>query len=179
MKFLLLVSLFCFIAAFVSFSSCASSTVTWEVGSSDLVTHTAAVGDTLTFQYTSGHTVNIMADQTHFTNCDFTNDVPLNNPSTPQVGPVTYTFVQTDAGNTVYFACNVDSHCSLGLKLNVNVAAATTSTPAAASSTASNSGGGGGGNTAPISAGAGHTYQTLNIGCFLVAVLISLFSFLM
>jgi len=99
----------------------ASRTIQWEVGSNQLGGFTAAVNDTLIFSYQSGHTVQEMADGTHFDNCDFTGAELQNDANHPETGPVTYLFQEDDVDKIVYFACSIDSHCLSGLKIAINV----------------------------------------------------------
>lgn len=76
----------------------------WEI--TDYPDVTATVGDTVTFEFTTGaHTVHIHPSG----DCDTTDAVELG----PEA-PVTYTFEEADAGTEIFFACEVPGHCDAG-----------------------------------------------------------------
>ena len=106
----------------------ADVTLPWKIQAYD--DQTADVGDTVTFDFTSGHTVHIHPSGT----CDTTDAVELGT-----TGPIEYTFVEEDAGKDIFFACDQSGHCDGGqiVKFTVSGTAAaptdTTETSAPAS----------------------------------------------
>ena len=74
---------------------------------------TATVGDTVTFDFTSGHTVHVHPSG----DCENTDAVELGTE-----GPVMYTFTEDDVGD-IFFACEVDSHCDNGQIVKFTVTA--------------------------------------------------------
>jgi len=118
---------------------------------------TAMVGDTIQFNWAGEHNVYIHPSGS----CDDTDSIEVG-----QESGATYTFTEDDAGQDIYFACQITGHCSTGtfrfqiLKVSVEPAA----TPAPAPS-----GGGGGfcfsGNTIVDVLGKGPTsISNLHIG---------------
>jgi len=83
---------------------------------------TANVGDTLLFDFTSGHTVNLFNTQADFTNCNLANSVLQ-----ASSGPFTFTVASVPA----WLGCSMPGHCDAGMKVAVLAA----STPATPSST--------------------------------------------
>jgi len=73
-------------------------------------------GDMIKFEWSSGHNVEQMADETKFTGCDFSGSTMLGDTS-----PVTTAALTV---GTHYYACSVGSHCAAGQKLAVTVVAA-------------------------------------------------------
>ena len=109
----------------------------WAIGS--YPDETAQVGDTITFTWDSGHNVHI-----HPTgSCDETDAIEVGVES-----PAVYTVTDADAGQSLFFACDVGSHCELGQHVTVTVASATSGGDAPTPS----SGGGGGDGSTPSSA---------------------------
>jgi hypothetical protein len=101
-------------------SSGADILVDWFIPSgSSLPSKTAMVGDTATFDWMNTHDVNVHPSG----DCDKTGRI-LVGASTA----ATYTFVEDDVGELV-FACDVTSHCELGLILTFTVVSAGTSFP--------------------------------------------------
>ena len=86
-------------------------TLVWTVQAYDDMT--ATVGDTVTFDFTSGHTVHVHPSG----DCENTDAVELGTE-----GPVMYTFTEDDVGD-IFFACEVDSHCDNGQIVKFTVAA--------------------------------------------------------
>ena len=101
----------------------------------------AVVGDVFTWEWSGVHSVYIHPTGT----CDTTGNTEVGISS-----PASYTFQQADGsatGNVMYFACDVPSHCSFGMIMNVTVystaanlpsgaaTGATTAAPAAGAST--------------------------------------------
>lgn len=95
--------------------------VNWVFGmvQPDLVVN---VGDTVTFNFVSGHTVDEFTSQANYDACDFTGSTTL-----ATTGPYVHTF--TSAG-TFHFGCTVGAHCAAG-SMKVQVTAITTSVPGA------------------------------------------------
>merc|ERR1740130_1026937 len=100
----------------------------WSVGTyGDL---TAAVCDTLVFNYNAYHDVIKMSDGT----CGPTGNTELANNAagggtSPNPNKYTYTVQPADGGSTLYFSCSYApagsyGHCTNGQKLKVTVAAA-------------------------------------------------------
>ena len=87
--------------------------VPWRVPSSgeSLENVEAVVGDTLQFQWSGSHTVNIHPSKS----CDDTNSVFIGSTS-----PTRYTLTKEDVG-TLYFACQVGNHCEFGQSITVEV----------------------------------------------------------
>ena len=92
--------------------SSADVTLTWKIQNYDDMT--AQVGDTVTFDFTSGHNVFIHPSGT----CDETGAIEVGTS-----GPVTYTFSETDAGTDIVFACDVGGHCENGQLVKFTVTA--------------------------------------------------------
>ena len=82
-------------------------------GSADARAKTAAVGDSMRFEWSGYHNVYQMADEAAFNNCDFSGATNLGDSS-----PVEITITELPA----YFACSVGSHCANGQKLAVTAA---------------------------------------------------------
>jgi plastocyanin len=72
----------------------------------------ATVGDTITFSMGPGHNVHIHPSGS----CDQTGRVFLGEDTT-----TTYTFLPEDEGKTKFFACDVGTHCDLGMQIQVTV----------------------------------------------------------
>jgi hypothetical protein len=92
----------------------------------------ANVGDKINFIMGPGHNVAIHPSR----NCDKSGSQILGDDAT-----TSYTILPTDAGRTVFFACDVGSHCDLGMQVVVNVSS---NTGATSSNTNSGSTGGSG-----------------------------------
>jgi hypothetical protein len=96
--------------------------VSWAIGSADLPGgYSAAIGDTVTFQYTTTHNVYLVPDDTSYNNCDFTSATVLHD----TLGPFKFTFQSADFGKNFYFVCTVANHCEQGVKLHVFLGAGT------------------------------------------------------
>uniref|UniRef100_A0A0D9X915 Phytocyanin domain-containing protein n=1 Tax=Leersia perrieri TaxID=77586 RepID=A0A0D9X915_9ORYZ len=114
----------------VGFAAAASAATTYTVGDANGWTtgtdYTAwtsgksfAVGDKLTFNFGSGHTL------TEVSKSDYENCAVSGNPiSDVQSGPAT---VDLTAAGTRYFICTVPSHCTGGMKLAVTVGSGSSS----------------------------------------------------
>ena len=91
----------------------ADVTLVWEITEyPDMI---ATVGDTVTFEFTTGaHTVHIHPSGT----CDIAEAVELG----PDA-PVVYTFQEEDVGD-IFFACEVSGHCDAGQIVKFTVSAA-------------------------------------------------------
>jgi plastocyanin len=92
-------------------ATAAEITLLWTIRAYE--DRTATVGDSVTFDFTSGHTVHMHPSG----NCENTGAVELGTE-----GPVTYTFTEGDVGD-VFFACEVDSHCDNGQIVKFTVSA--------------------------------------------------------
>ncbi|MCD7445874.1 hypothetical protein HAX54_015599 [Datura stramonium] len=101
---------------------------TWASGT------TFNVGDSLVFNYPSGHTVDEVSSS-DYDSCSTGNSI-----SSDSSGATT---IPLKTAGTHYFICNVMGHCTGGMKLSVTVAAA------------GGGGSGGGGSTTPPSSGSG------------------------
>ncbi|KAI4337661.1 hypothetical protein L6164_016047 [Bauhinia variegata] len=89
---------------------------------------TFAVGDTLVFNYGSGHTVNEVKES------DYKSCTTGNSLSTDSSGATT---IKLKTAGTHYFICAVPGHCSGGMKISVQVKAGTTATPTTTSASTS------------------------------------------
>jgi len=69
----------------------------------------ARVGDVLKFDQGSGHNVYTMVDAKAYADCDFAGGTDLGADA-----PVDVPIVAEDAGKTLYFGCQIPSHCSVG-----------------------------------------------------------------
>ena len=89
--------------------------IDWTAGFSDATARstTAAIGQTLRFEWPSQHNVILMASEAAFNDCDFAGSTNLGNTSA-----VDYTLTSLPA----YFACSIGSHCAVGQKLAVTAA---------------------------------------------------------
>ncbi|XP_059454573.1 blue copper protein-like [Corylus avellana] len=113
---------------------------TWTSGK------TFAVGDSLVFKYSSGHSVDEVSGS-DYSSCSLGNSI-----STDSSGSTT---IPLKTAGSHYFICSIVGHCGSGMKLTVTVAkASTAAAPAAPSGTPSS-----GGNTA-ITPPAGTTTPT-------------------
>jgi len=88
--------------------------LTWTVQTYDDAT--AKVGDTVTFDF-SGTDHNVFIHPSG--SCDETDAIEVGTS-----GPVSYTFVEADAGKDMFFACDVGGHCEAGQIVKFTVAAA-------------------------------------------------------
>ncbi|KAL2893698.1 Blue copper protein, partial [Bienertia sinuspersici] len=75
---------------------------------------TFLVGDTLVFNYGSGHTVDEVK-QSDYTTCNIGNAITTDNKGTTSI------LLQTP--RTHYFICGITGHCGSGMKLSVTVSA--------------------------------------------------------
>jgi plastocyanin len=90
--------------------------VTWMFGTPQAPI-AATVGDTITFTYAVGHTVEQFADQPTFSACDFSSATFLQG-----TGPAV---VALSSAGTFYYGCSVGFHCANGaMSLEVSVAPA-------------------------------------------------------
>jgi len=104
--------------------------------------------DEVVFAWTSLHSLFQLADAAAYAGCDFAGSLQLA-PAAPLGAYVANVSQQTTAfssapATTLYFTCDVPGHCSLGMKLQVNVVNgtsnstnSTTSAPTAVNGTAS------------------------------------------
>nr|XP_043629128.1 umecyanin-like [Erigeron canadensis] len=103
-------------------SSGASAYTTWASG------QTFRVGDSLLFNFTTGFHDVAEVSQTAYGPCTITNPI-----STTTTGPATLRLAT--AGNH-YYICTFGTHCQIGQKLTINVAASTSTSPPSATSPA-------------------------------------------
>ena len=99
----------------------------WEAlhPSSGTTTATAAAGETVTFTWTDTHDVWLMADETHYNNCDWDGAKEIHSTSAAgKTGDV------SGLGETKYYACHVGSHCESGQKIAITWAGTATPAPA-------------------------------------------------
>jgi hypothetical protein len=100
------------VAGLIALSSASEVAVNWNAGFSgnaaDQTKTGLETGDVLKFTWSGGHNVYKMASKAAFDSCDFTGGTNLGSSS-----PVSYTV----ESSTVYFACEVGSHCQSGQKL--------------------------------------------------------------
>ncbi|KAB1219980.1 Blue copper protein [Morella rubra] len=87
---------------------------TWTSGK------TFAVGDSLKFNYGSGHTVDEVSGS-DYSSCTVGNSI-----STDSSGATT---IQLKTAGTHYYICGIVGHCGSGMKLSVSVGKASTTTP--------------------------------------------------
>ena len=98
----------------------------WEAlhPSSGTTTATAAAGETVTFTWTDTHDVWLMADETHYNNCDWDGAKEIHSTSAAgKTGDV------SGLGETKYYACHVGSHCESGQKIAITWAGTATPAP--------------------------------------------------
>ena len=101
---------------FASKSLAVDHQVTWMFGTTQAPI-AATVGDTITFTYAVGHTVEQFADQASFSACDFTSATFLQG-----AGPAV---VELSSAGTFYYGCSVGLHCANGgMSVEVSVAPA-------------------------------------------------------
>ena len=103
----------------------------WSAIPSSPSTYSVAVGDKLHFKYNSDHNLYLMESAAKYDSCDFSGATEL--ASTSHGGgsgstPNLYEAVVSSAG-TLYFACEMGSHCGGGQ--NVTITAAAASSPPA------------------------------------------------
>ena len=70
-------------------------------------------GDTISFVWSSSHTVHQFPDETAFDNCDFT--------SATQIGSNTSPATATMGATTAWYGCSISNHCISGMKLKVTL----------------------------------------------------------
>jgi len=101
-------------------------TVAWTAGfgNADARTTTAAVGDTLKFEWSGPHNVYKMPDATALGNCDFSSATEVCAQANSDGGSCTANLDALPA----YFACEVSGHCSSGQHLTVTESPTTTTT---------------------------------------------------
>jgi hypothetical protein len=110
-------------------SATADQTIQWTIPPSTSFVR-ASPRESIIFSFNPPHNLYLMADEQHFTSCDFTNAVALGTD-----GPVTFT-VPVDANNTsYYFGCSVAGHCQAGMKAEVTTNPAEMPPTSSASST--------------------------------------------
>ena len=88
--------------------------IAWTIAAYDDLA--ATVGTNIIFTWSGSHDVQLMPDQNAFDNCDFTESEVLT--FTSESSHV-YTIPNTAAGDTLFFACGVRTHCSNGQKASV------------------------------------------------------------
>ena len=98
----------------------------WSVMPSSPSTYEVVIGDKLSFKYNAFHNVYLMPSQEAYESCDFSAATEL--ASVSYGGgegdiPNKYEAVTTATG-TLYFACQIASHCAQGQKIAVTVKAA-------------------------------------------------------
>ena len=104
----------------------------WSAMPSSPSTYEVVIGDKLSFKYTEYHNVYLMPSQEAYESCDFSAATEL--ASVSYGGgegdiPNKYEAVTTATG-TLYFACQIASHCAQGQKIAVTVTAAPAPPPA-------------------------------------------------
>jgi len=118
----------------VSFVAATDHAFTWTFPSGSSFTPlTVAVGDTVTFQFSTGsHDVWSLPDNNAYSQCDLSAASSLS-----EDGPYTWTASST---GTFYMACSFSGHCNGGMKIQVTVQASSggssSATAAASTSTA-------------------------------------------
>jgi plastocyanin len=91
--------------------------VTWTFGTAQTPL-SVAPGDTVTFQFASGHNVEEFPDATAYGACDFASATLL---SAGNTGP--YVWTAPDTAGVHHFGCSVGTHCATGnMKIEVTVA---------------------------------------------------------
>ncbi len=106
-------------------ATAAAANVDWEGmhPSSSANTLSAAAGETVTFTWgPDTHDVWLMADETHYNNCDWDGATEIHSTSV-QTGDV------AGLGETKYYACHVGSHCDVGQKIAITWAGTATPAP--------------------------------------------------
>ena len=98
----------------------------WSAMPSSPSTYEVVIGDKLSFKYNAFHNVYLMPSQEAYESCDFSAATEL--ASVSYGGgegdiPNKYEAVTTATG-TLYFACQIASHCAQGQKIAVTVKAA-------------------------------------------------------
>ena len=108
-------------------TAAAAKTVDWESmhPSSSANTLSAAAGETVTFTWgPDTHDVWLMADETHYNNCDWDGATEIHSTSV-KTGDV------SGLGETKYYACHVGSPCDSGQKIAITWAGDATPAPTA------------------------------------------------
>ena len=105
-------------------ATAAAANVDWEGmhPSSSANTLSATEGETVTFTWTDSHDVWLMADETHYNNCDWDGATEIHSTSV-KTGDV------SGLGETKYYACHVGSHCESGQKIAITWAGTATPAP--------------------------------------------------
>jgi len=102
------------VAALLCLTPCASTTETLDWNdqfTADPKTRTADADMSVTFEWTGGHNVELMASEEAYNNCDFTGAAALGSSSGVQV-------IGND-GEVHYYGCSVGSHCASGQKVAI------------------------------------------------------------
>lgn len=105
---------FTVVAALLCLTPCASTTETLDWNdqfTADPKTRTADADMSVTFEWTGGHNVELMASEEAYNNCDFTGAAALGSSSGVQV--------TGNDGEVHYYACSVGSHCASGQKVAI------------------------------------------------------------
>ena len=108
-----------------------SSSSYWSAMPSSPSSYSVAVGDKLRFRYNANHNLYLMESAAKYASCDFSGATEL--ASTSQGGgsgdsPNLYEAVVTAAG-TLYFACQMGSHCLMGQKVAITAVPAAPTPP--------------------------------------------------
>ena len=108
-------------------ATAAAANVDWEGmhPSSSANTLSATEGETVTFTWTDSHDVWLMADETHYNNCDWDGATEIHSTSV-KTGDV------SGLGETKFFSCSVVSHCKDGQKVAITWAGTATPAPSGA-----------------------------------------------
>eukprot|EP00980_Cylindrotheca_fusiformis_P014450 scaffold3857_cov127-Cylindrotheca_fusiformis.AAC.7 len=103
------------VLALTGLAGAENATITWTSGTT-YEGKQASVGDTVTFEYSTSHNVYI-----HPTgNCSEADKILVGG---NEDSPASYTFAESDAGNTITFACDTGSHCEGGQIIDFTIPA--------------------------------------------------------
>ena len=107
-----------------------SSTSFWSAIPSSPSSYSVAVGDKLSFRYSSYHNLYLMASAAKYASCDFSGATEIASTSQGGGSPNLYEAVVT-AASTLYFACQIGggSHCLYGQKVTITAASPLASPP--------------------------------------------------
>ncbi|KAF8104936.1 hypothetical protein N665_0165s0024 [Sinapis alba] len=127
----------------ISAATSATLTVNWSLGTdyTPLATgKTFAVGDTIVFSYSAGHTVDEVSEN-DYKSCTLGNSITSDSSGT--------TTIDLKTTGPRYFICGIPGHCSAGMKLAVTVSSASSTNVGGGTTTPTPFTGGGGATTTP------------------------------
>ncbi|CAH8306693.1 unnamed protein product [Eruca vesicaria subsp. sativa] len=139
----------------VSSATSATLTVNWSLGTDYTPLASAktfAVGDTIVFSYSAGHTVDEVSEN-DYKSCTLGNSITSDSSGTTTIA------LQTTGPR--YFICGIPGHCSTGMKLALTVASTSSNSVGGSTTTPTPFTGGGGTTTpTPFTGGGGYVPTT-------------------